>query len=346
MKILIVHELFPPDFSGGGEKLVYEMAKHLKNSGHQIKVLTTGNPKIKEYEGMKTVRLPRHRYLMNFALLKIIKEARWADLIQTSTYNACFPSWLAGKILNKPVFCLVMSYWGDEWQKMRPGIKGWLSQSIEKIQVHCSYNKRIFLSGFSKKFALSSGVPPKDNIVINPGVNINNYKPLKKENMVLFSGRFARQKGVYDVLKVARLLPEIKFVMMGWGEEEEKLRKLAPENVKFSSLTLKSGKPFFEMYGKAAVFFLPSYGETFGFVLVEAMASGCTIISTIPLGYEGYLVGKGKVKEMAKEVEELINNYSKSQTMGKKNVELAKKFTWEKFTTKLLLAYNTIIKKH
>ena len=32
-----------------------------------------------------------------------------------------------------------------------------------------------------------------------------------------FGGRFINQKGVYDIIKVAKLLPNIKFVMMGWG---------------------------------------------------------------------------------------------------------------------------------
>ena len=339
LRILIVHELFPPNFAGGGEKLVYEMAKHLQEQGHQIRVLTTGNPRIKEFSGIKTVRLPINRYLMNFALLKIIKEAKGADLIQTSTYNACFPSWLAGKILRKPVFCLVMSYWGKEWSKMRPGIKSFLSRAAERIQVHRSYHKRIFLSDFSQEFALTSGVPKKNNVVINPGLDLKDYRPLKKEKLVLFSGRLARQKGVYDVIKVAQLLPKIKFVMMGWGEEEEQLRKMAPPNIEFSDLTIKSGQPFFDMYGKAAVFFLPSYGETFGFVLVEAMASGCALVSTIPLGYAGHVIGKGKVQEMAKAIEELIDNPAKIKALGKKNLELAQRFSWDNFTKKLLENY-------
>lgn len=345
LRILIVHELFPPDFAGGGEKLVYEMAKNLQQAGHQVKVLTSGDPQIKDFSGIRTIRLPLNRYLMNFALLRIIKEAKNADLIQTSTYNACLPSWLAGKILRKPVFCLVMSYWGKEWSKMRQGIKGRISRMAERIQVHRSYQKRIFLSDFSQKFALESGAPSPNNIVINPGVEIKNYKPLKKENFVLFSGRLARQKGVYDLIKVAKLLPKIKFVMMGWGEEEEKLRSIAPPNVQFSSLTAKSGKPFLEMYSKAPVFFLPSYGETFGFVLVEAMASGCAIVSTIPLGYAGSVVGKGKIQEMALAIKELMDHPDRAQALGKKNMILAKKFTWDSFTRKLLEVYGKEMKR-
>ncbi|MBU1974394.1 MAG: glycosyltransferase, partial [Nanoarchaeota archaeon] len=143
-----------------------------------------------------------------------------------------------------------------------------------------------------------------------------------------------------------KLLPTVKFVMMGWGKEEGKLRKLAPPNVEFSNLSLKAKKPFFEMYGKAPIFFLPSYGETFGFVLVEAMASGCAIVSTIPLGYEGHLVKPKNIQQMAQAINHLIKNPQITTQMGKKNVQIAKKFTWEKFTNNLLKIYENVLKKH
>ncbi len=348
MKILITHELFMPDFSGGGEKLVYEMAQNLQKRGHQVKVLTTGNPKISSYENIQTIRIPLNRYLMNLALFPIIREAKWADIIQTSTYNACFPSWLAGKILHKPVVCLVMSFWGKQWLKMRGIFKGFFSMVIEGIQVKRKYAQLIFLSDFSKKFALSSGFSQhKDNMtIINPGVDIKDYQMLEKEDFVLFSGRFAKQKGVYDLIKVAQKLPEIKFVMMGWGEEEETLREIAPENVSFISYSLKDGQKFFEMYSRAPLFFLPSYGETFGFVLVEAMASGCAIVSTIPLGFKGAVVETGNVEQMAKSIDNLMSDQEQMKQFGQENQHLAQKFNWDNFTDKLIAVYEEIIRKH
>ena len=62
LKILVTHELFMPDVSGGGEQIVYEYVKRLVARGHEVTVLTTGDPKIKEYEGIRTVRLPIPRY--------------------------------------------------------------------------------------------------------------------------------------------------------------------------------------------------------------------------------------------------------------------------------------------
>ena len=101
MRLLVTHERFPPNFYGGGERVVYELAKGLKLKGLDITVLTTGNPKIREFDGIPTVRLPIHRYLMNLAVPWIYKYAKNVDLIQTNSYNACFPSLIAGTISPK-----------------------------------------------------------------------------------------------------------------------------------------------------------------------------------------------------------------------------------------------------
>ena len=346
MKVLITHELFMPDFAGGGEKLVYEMAKHLQKRGVEVKVLTTGNPKVKEYEGIKTIRLKRNRFLMNFAVFSIMKHAKDCDLIQTSNYNAAFPSWLAGKLLRKPVFCFAFGLYGKRWLKMRGLFFGTLSRIVEKIQLNRSFAKNMFLSDYSMKWGHEIGIPKKRSVVVSPGLDLSKYTSAKKEPFVLFSGRFAKQKGVYDILKVAKMLPEINFVLMGWGEEESKMRKLATKNVHFSKLSLKDGKSFFDMYSKASVFFLPSYGETFGFVLVEAMASGCPIVSTIPLGFEGKVVKPGDTKTMAESIKFLMDNPKIAENLGKDNIHLSKKFTWKNFTDKLLEVYNSVLKNH
>jgi glycosyltransferase involved in cell wall biosynthesis len=346
MNILIVHELFPPAFAGGGETLVYNMAKQLQNRGHQVTVLTSGDPSVKYHEDIRTIRLPRHRFLMNFAWRAIYTYAKHADIIQTATYNTAFPSWLAGKLLHKPTVCLVMSFWGDQWRYMRPGITGKISQFGERIQVNRRFDKKIFLSDFSQEFAFRSGISTDNAIVINPGLDVTPYKPLPKDIDVLFSGRFAKQKGVYDVLNVARRLPHITFVMMGWGEEEEQLRRQAPENVTFLNLSVKDRQRFYEMYGRAKVFFLPSYGETFGFVLVEAAAAGAAIVSTIPLGFKGRLHQCGDIEGMAQSIAYLIDNPKECQKMGEANVRLAHTFTWKKFTDQLEAVYKDVIKKY
>ena len=345
MKILIVHELFLPDFAGGGEKLVFETAKHLQKAGHEVRVITTGDPAVTSYDSIPTIRININRYLFNLSFWTIAKHAKWADIIQTGTYNAAFPAWLVAKLFRKPVVCIIMSYWGKQWKHMRPGITGTMSRLFEKFTLHRNFDQKIFLSDFSRAFAAELGISCENTAIINPGVETSLYRPLSKEEIILFSGRFAKQKGVYNLLKVANLLSQYKFVMMGWGEEETSLREQATPNVTFLNKSIKDGKDFYEQYGRASIFFLPSYGETFGFVLVEAMAAGCAVVSTIPLGFKGALVEKGNIQQMAEAITHLMENNKLARKYGAENSRLAQQYTWENYTDKLIGEYEKLLRK-
>jgi len=331
MRILITHELFPPDMHGGGERVVYELAKHLRDRGAEVEVATTGDPRVTEYEGIPTHRLHVNRYLMNFASSWIKKYAKDADIIQTNNYNACYASWKAAKSLNKPVICLVHGMYGKRWLKMRGPIFGYLSYVIEKFQIKRDYDKIIFLSKYARDQAVDLGVPMKITEVIKPGIprGLDSYKIGKKEPFVLFVGRLAKQKGLDNLIEAAKCLPGIRFLIAGEGEEERRLRSIAPPNVEF--LGFVSEKKVTELYSRALVFCLPSIGEGFGLVLIEAMASGCAIVSTVPLDFEGKHVPINDSESLMKAIKELMETPAKTKELGKKNANLAKEYSWDGF---------------
>ncbi len=340
MRILITHELFMPDFAGGGEKIVFEYAKRLKERGYDITVLTTGNPKIKDYEGIKTVRLPIPRYLFNFAFLWIAKYAKDFDIIQTNNYNACLPSFLAAKLTGKPVVCMVHGVYGNLWTKMRGKLFGAVSKFAEKIQLNRDYDKLVFYSDFALKQAIEIGIPKEKTTVNYLGINHKNYYPGKKEKYVLFVGRLAKQKGLEILLDAAKELPDIKFKIVGKGELE-RLKKTAANNVEF--LGFRTGKELYELYAHASIFCLPSLAETFGLVILEAMASGCAIVSTVDLPYKGFKVEYGDKEGLKKAIKYLIDNPKLAEKMGKENIKTAKKFTWNKFVDNLEKIYKELL---
>jgi glycosyltransferase involved in cell wall biosynthesis len=342
MKILITHEVFPPEAFGGGELVVFEIARRLIMNGFDVKVLTTGNPRIKEYNGIPTIRLPVHRYLMNLTAPWIYRYSRDCDLIQTNNYNACYPSFLAGKWAKKPIVCLVHGIYGDGWIDMRGQVLGRLSKWIEKFQLCQKYNKIIFLSEHARKEGLKMGIPKGITEVIKPGIprGFKSYKMGKKEQFVLFVGRLAKQKGLDYLIAAAKELPDVKFILAGKGEEEKRLKSIAPQNVEF--LGFVSQEKLIKLYAKAQIFCLPSIGEGFGLVLLEAMASGCAIISTIDIGQKGILIKPKSSEEIVRAVKFLIDNKEEAREMGKRNRELARGFTWEKFFRDLIKVYASI----
>jgi len=343
MKILIVHELFPPDFAGGGEKIMYELAKRLILKGHQVKVLTTGKPQIREHHHIHTIRRPYHRYFMNFSLLSVLKYAKNADVIHASSYNAFLPALIAGKILKKPVISYAMGLYGKRWLQMRGPIFGNASRLVEKIQLNRKFTKSVFLSDYSRDWAKEIGIT-KNTAVVNPGVDLQDYHPGRKEPFVLFVGRFAQQKGVDDIITVAQNLPHINFKMIGWGEEETRLKQIAPPNIKFYN-GLNNKAKVIELYSQALVCLFPSVGETFGLVVPEAMASGCAIVSTISLDYAGFQVQPHDTKIMTEKINLLLQNPQLAHKMGQQNLELAKNYDWGQFTDKFIKIYQEVTKK-
>lgn len=343
MKVLITHELFPPDIRGGGEKVVYEIAKRLLDSGFEIKVVTTGNPKIRKFNGIPTIRLPINRYLMNFAAPWLIKYAKDADLIQTNNYNACYPSYIAAKMTKKPIICLVHGMYGNKWIKMRGPLLGFLSKGIERLQILHNFNKILFLSDFARDAALSIGVKKELTEIIKPGIEFKKYRMGKKEPFVLFAGRLAKQKGLENLIDAAKRIPDTKFLIAGRGEMENQLKSVAPSNVEF--LGFVSDEKLVDLYSRALVFCAPSVAETFGFTILEAMASGCAIVSTIPLAYEGIRIDSGNAAKLKTAIEKLINNKYLAIRMGRENRRRAKAYSWKNFMKNLVELYEEILRK-
>lgn len=362
MKVLIVHEIFLPEFSGGGEIIMYELAKGLKEKGFEVEVITSGDPKIKEYRGIKTFRVwfpgkMLRRYLFNFlAFPFVLKKGKDCDLIHTTTYNSVFPSYLAAKILGKPIVCTMLGLYGKKWKEIRPefferlGIfahfSTFLSFMFEKVIAKLDYDKIILLSRFSKKILKEMRGSVKNAEIVMPGVYHQGFKKRRKKKYVLFVGRLEKQKGFDILIKVAKKLSDINFLVVGSTNKlNSKIRKILPKNVKL--LGTKFGKSLRKLYEEALIFFLPSRAETLGLVILEAMAAGCAIVSTVPLNYKGFKIKENEsVESIAKKIEFLIKNEKVAREWGEENRKIGKKYSWKNFVEKIVKIYEEILKDH
>lgn len=99
--------------------------------------------------------------------------------------------------------------------------------------------------------------------------------------VVLYVGRIAREKGLEHALRAMQQLstnaPQIRFVFVGDGPYEAELRAAAPSSAIFTGRL--SGAPLSTAYASSDVFLFPSVTDTFGNVLLEAMASGLVVVS-------------------------------------------------------------------
>lgn len=353
MKILITHELFPPDVAGGGERLVLKLAKHLKSKGHSVKVVTSGDPDIKSYGGVETVRIPANRYLMNvLSLFTILRHAWTADIIQTSSGNMCFPSFIAARLLNKPICCWVHHIFGKYWKDIRGQFVGRIFEIGERIILTRKFDRYVFQNESSKKIGIGMGVRPDKIVMITPGVDYresalegveHKYKHRRDRN-VLFVGNFSmdrptiKTKGVEYLMEAAGMMPDVDFILV--GNFKEKIEH--PKNVSIAGLV--SRKSLIRLYGKACVFVCSSLNEGFSLALLEAMASGCAIVSTIDIGQVGKKVSPKDPKALADAIRHYIENPSKARADGDRNRKLARMYSWDRFYSSFEQLYKNLNK--
>lgn len=344
------HEIFPPEVAGGGEKLVLRLTRELMERGHEVKVITTGDPKIKNYEGIDTVRIPVNRYMMNLSWPKITSLAAKSDIIQASSGNSAFPSWLAAKISQKPVCCMVCHIFGPNWTDVEGQLKGRLFSFMEKQFLIRDFDKVMFLNKSSRRIGEIIGVNMKRSIVVNPGVDYKKFKikNVKKEPFVLSVGNFsmnrstANVKGTHYLIAAARKMPDVRFKIRASGEYVAELKKTAPSNLEFIERRL-SDKELIRLYNRAMVFCAPSLAEGFGFTILEAMASGCAVVSSIDLGQKGRVIRPKNSDDIVKEVSRYLDAPNKAKKDGVENRKRSKKFTWERFVGTFERVYDSLI---
>ncbi|MEK7603092.1 MAG: glycosyltransferase family 4 protein [Patescibacteria group bacterium] len=140
------------------------------------------------------------------------------------------------------------------------------------------------------------------NIIPN-GIDLTKYKNHrinKKTTDILYVGRLEKRKGVKYLIEAFSLLknrlPETKLIIAGDGPDREKLENYVVENeildVKFLGQISEEKKLSLLKY--SALFCSPAlYGESFGIVLLEAMANGLPIVAGDNPGYTSVMQERG-----------------------------------------------------
>jgi phosphatidylinositol alpha-1,6-mannosyltransferase len=157
--------------------------------------------------------------------------------------------------------------------------------------------------------------------------------------IIMTAGRWAaseRYKGadelIHAVAQLRAVHPDLHLVAVGGGDDLPRLRQLArdlgvAECVHF--LENLAREEVAACFARADVFALPSTGEGFGFVFLEAMAFAKPVIAAaaggatdlVENGSNGFLVPPRDVESLSQALERLLSNDSLRAEMGRRGAE-------------------------
>jgi phosphatidylinositol alpha-mannosyltransferase len=205
--------------------------------------------------------------------------------------------------------------------------------------------------------------------VIPNGVDLSAYRPglapirhLRDENLnILFVGRLEKRKGLGDLLRAYRAIgdrvPQRRLIIVGDGPLRSKVESYITRhrlpNVVLAGYVPESVKPRY--YNSADIFCAPATGaESFGIVLLEALASGLPVVATEVPGYMSVLEpGKDSLTVQPKNWRELAASLvilARDADLRRKLADYAQKkarrYSWDVVASEIVEVYQEARKAH
>lgn len=230
------------------------------------------------------------RYIAT-TLNTVRKDLRY-DLIVCGHTNLLPIAYFVSSIMRAPV--LLMIYGIDAWPEAATSLKRRLVPGISAF---------ISISQFTaKRFRSWAGVDDIEGFLLPNCVNLNLFTPglksaallkrygLTGKTVLMTLGRLVgneRYKGFDEVLELMPVLvkeiPNVAYLIAGDGTDRERLEAKAKSlgvngSVVFAGYVPEAEKV--EHYRLADAYVMPSRGEGFGFVFLEAMACGVPVVAS------------------------------------------------------------------
>ena len=348
---LVITRNFPPEL-GGMQNLMWGLARSLSKL-NLIKVFADYQENHEEFDksvsfsiervsGIKLIRKYRKSYMINDYLeqnnkVQCIIADHWKSLELIKT--------------NKKKICLIHSK-----EINHPKGSG-LNKKV--LSVLNNLDHVVANSNYTKNLAIDLGVDEKKIVVINPGIDPVIEVPKKyldeaeeilkgKKNRLITVSRFDKRKNHEKVIMAVRNLkeiyPDIIYTCIGYGDEEEKLKKLVVELKLEDQVTFLKDIPTDlknALIVKSNIFVMPSIiykksVEGFGIAYVEAAQYGVPSIGGKDGGASdaiihektGLICDGNKLEDIYSSIETLFRE-NKYLEYGKEAKNNSTNFLWD-----------------
>ncbi|MGJ3241068.1 MAG: glycosyltransferase family 4 protein [Anaerolineae bacterium] len=171
--------------------------------------------------------------------------------------------------------------------------------------------------------------------------------------LLLYVGRLSREKQIQDLRPLMDAMPHARLAIVGDGPYRDELETIfAGTNTVFTGYM--KGETLSKAYASSDIFVFPSAMETFGLVVVEAMAAGLPVVASrvggipdvVEEGYNGYTFEVGDTQAIIEAVESISVTRQRMAQMGRNGRTFAETQTWDHMMDEVIGHYQRLIYQH
>jgi phosphatidylinositol alpha-mannosyltransferase len=355
------------DALGGVQVHIRQLTRHLQRRGHEVLVLAPGDTPGFQDDAQIIGRTLNIRTNGSVARLTFAPSALDAleqamrdfapDVVHVHEPFALSIGLKAVWSSPAPVVGTFHSYFArDTWQgRLYTAVAPLLRPTWQRVA------SRIAVSQAARHSA--KGRLGKGNVKIVPnGVDVERFSlatpatGLPEGRKLLFVGRLEARKGLRFAIgafaQLADRYPDLQLLVVGDGPERHAVNTLAPALRSRVHMLGRVSDELLPRYHRAADLFLaPATGaESFGIVLVEAMAAGLPIVASDIPGYrevarqgrEALLVAPSNATALAQGIAQLLDHPDERARLGANGLWRAHEFAWEHIVDELEAIYRSL----
>jgi glycosyltransferase involved in cell wall biosynthesis len=235
-------------------------------------------------------------------------------------------------------------------------VEEWGNTSLRSLYMLCTP------SNYVLQHARKQGIVGQRKTRVVPlGVDHSEFSPTgEEEPFALYLGRIHPHKSLeLAILSMKDTDPSKSLIIAGDLDESnhwyksrlEQIAEKAGISDRLQIILFPSDLQVVRLMQKCSVFLFPSTIDTFGLVVLEAMACGKPIVACrrggVPetIGDAGFLL-EPIADQWQKTVSKLLSDSELRSSMGRKALERSKEFSWENSAQQLLYAFHTLNSFH
>jgi phosphatidyl-myo-inositol alpha-mannosyltransferase len=352
------------DVPGGVQSHVLQLAKVMRARGHEVSVLAPASPHVSlpDYvvSAGRAIPIPYNGSVARLQFSPAVhgRVRKWLtqgdfDVLHLHEPNAPSLSMWALRVAEGPI---VATFHTSTTKSLTLSVfQGVLRPWHEKIV------GRIAVSDVARRWQMEA--LGSDAVEIPNGVDVDSLAsaaPLdgypRPGKTVLFLGRYHEPRKGMSVLldalpRVVERFSDVQLLIVGHGDEDE-LREQAGElmrYIRFLGLVDDAGKA--SAMRSADVYCAPNTGgESFGIVLVEAMAAGTPVVASdldafrrvLCDGQAGSLVPVGEAGALADALIEVLDNDVLRQRHVAAGSDAVRRYDWSVVASQIMRVYETV----